>query len=236
MCVLLSHSGNDLMDEYTLERLADFICGDDKQFAPEYRSSWYLTRFFEGVGLSRFRHDGSTRKWWVLGCLKQCNDDELQRVILGLSSPKTYGRNSDKIKLALKSLNEILAPEGYLVKLDGVTPSLEKTEPYLVYAQSEMREDTKFQMNKPDFNSLVIDKVFALLLSNRWDEIGKCLESNAFLASTILMGSLLEGTLYGVLSQFPEKASRVSASPKYPKTDKPKPIYEWSLRNYLKTL
>jgi hypothetical protein len=65
------------LKEFTLERLAEFICGDDKEFAPIYRSSWYLTRFFESVGLPKFQHDGTTRKWWVFDCLKQCSDKEM---------------------------------------------------------------------------------------------------------------------------------------------------------------
>jgi hypothetical protein len=95
------------VEEFTLERLADFICGDDN-FAPVRRSSWYLTHFFESVGLSKFQHDGSTRKIWVLGCLKQCSNEELNQVILGLASPKSYKGNVEHLELALKSLNEVL--------------------------------------------------------------------------------------------------------------------------------
>ena len=45
--------------------LADFICGDDDQRFPTYRSSSNLTRFFQALGIDAV-HDGSTRKWWVL--------------------------------------------------------------------------------------------------------------------------------------------------------------------------
>ena len=41
------------------KQLAEFICGDDKETAPLYRSSSMLTRFFETAGLPRFIHDGS---------------------------------------------------------------------------------------------------------------------------------------------------------------------------------
>jgi hypothetical protein len=118
------------VEEFTLERLADFICGDDSSFAPIRRSSMYLTRFFEGVELPRFKHDGSTRKWWVLDCLKKCSDEELKQVILGLASPEIYG-NLDHLKLALKSLNEVLNPKGFMVEINGVKPVLNKIEPRL---------------------------------------------------------------------------------------------------------
>lgn len=211
------------MEEFTLERLADIICGDDKQFAPVYRSSWYLTRFFESIGFSGFKHDGTTRKWWVVECLKQCNNDDIQRVILGLASPKTYNGNIDKLRLAIKSLNEVIAIEGYLVEINGIKPLLIKIEPRLAYSDESL-ENKIFKFDKPDFNSLGINHPFSSLLTNRWEEIEKCIQSRAFLASTILMGSFLEGTLYWALSEFPEKSNRSSASPKDPKTSKPKPI------------
>ena len=42
------HLGSSL-DEATLDSLADFICGDDTQLFPVYRSTTYLTRFFSGL-------------------------------------------------------------------------------------------------------------------------------------------------------------------------------------------
>ena len=61
------------MDESTLDKIAEFICGNGEQY-PEYRSSSRLTAFFGRAGLPRFVHDGSTRQRWVLDCLKQCKD------------------------------------------------------------------------------------------------------------------------------------------------------------------
>jgi hypothetical protein len=82
---------------------------------------------------------------------------------------------------------------------------------------------------KPDFNLIGIEPEFGDLLVNRWEEVEKCLQGHAYLASIILMGSLLEGILYWTLTKFPEKAYRTSASPKDSKTGKPKPIHDWSL-------
>lgn len=215
------------MEEFTLERLADFICGDDP-FAPIRRSSWYLTRFFESVGLPRFQHDGSTRKWWVSSCLKKCSDEELKQVILGLASPKTYKGNVEHLELALKSLNEVLNPEGFSIKIDGVKPVLNKIEPRLSRPLNSSSDSDKFTLSKPDFKLLGIESEYSDLLNSRWEEVDKCLQSQAYLASIILMGSLLEGILNWALMKFPEKAFRASASPK-DGTGKPKPFRDWSL-------
>lgn len=53
----------------TFNELADMVCGnvdhpDDVSNFP-YRSSTYLTEFFEECDMEKFVHDGSTRKRWV---------------------------------------------------------------------------------------------------------------------------------------------------------------------------
>ncbi|WP_457573781.1 hypothetical protein [Desulfolithobacter sp.] len=56
----------------TLNEIADMICGNfdqDKSYFI-YRSSSYLTEFFEDCGFDCYIHDGSTRKWWVVGVLE----------------------------------------------------------------------------------------------------------------------------------------------------------------------
>lgn len=216
------------LEEFTLERLAELICGDDKGFAPIYRSSWYLTQFFQSVGLSRFKHDGTTRKIWVLDCLRQCSNDELNQVILGLASPKTYKGNVEHLELALKSLNQVLNPEGLSVEINGVKPVLKNIEPRLSRPLNPSSSNDTTILEKPDFKLLGIEPEYSKLLDGRWAEVEKCLQSRAYLASIILMGSLLEGILNWALMKFPEKACRALASPK-DSTGKPKPFRDWSL-------
>jgi hypothetical protein len=217
------------VEEFTLERLAELICGDDKSFAPVYRSSWYLTQFFTSVGLPKFQHDGSTRKIWVLGCLRQCSSEELKQVILGLASPKAYKGSVEQLELALRSLNEVLNPEGLSVEINGVKPILNTIEPRLSRPLNSPSTTDGILLEKPNFKSLGIEAEYSDLLDRRWLEVEKCLQSHAYLASIILMGSLLEGVLYWALAKFPEKAFRTSASPKDPKTGKPKSLHDWSL-------
>jgi hypothetical protein len=88
------------MDNHTKERLADFICGDGSGVYPIYRSSRYLTQFFQEIGINA-THNGSSRKWWVLEEIEKLNGIDLQKVILSLVSPKLYGGNRQQIKLAL---------------------------------------------------------------------------------------------------------------------------------------
>lgn len=62
------------LDQHTGEFIADLICGDDARsevdpadgLSPVCRSGGELTCFMVRAGLSRFQHDGTTRKWCVL--------------------------------------------------------------------------------------------------------------------------------------------------------------------------
>jgi|UPI000478DD7E hypothetical protein len=52
------------LSDFMLEELALMMVGDERHFP--YRSSYYITRFFESCGLP-FVHDSSTRKIWPKG-------------------------------------------------------------------------------------------------------------------------------------------------------------------------
>src|SRR5690242_11021246 len=56
----------------TLKEIADMICGNFKAEESffKYRSSSYLTEFFEDCGTDH-RHDGSTRNYWVAEVLEK---------------------------------------------------------------------------------------------------------------------------------------------------------------------
>lgn len=59
--------------------LAEMICGDGDNAFP-YRSSYYLTAFFERLNLP-FQHDGTTRRYWVEHVLKQLDIKQIGLVI-----------------------------------------------------------------------------------------------------------------------------------------------------------
>jgi hypothetical protein len=79
-----------------------------------------------------------------------------------------------------------------------------------------------------DFNVIVHDRALAALLNERWKEAGVCLEQHAYLAATILMGSLLEGLLLARVMADPKAANASPTAPKG-KDGKPRPFHEWTL-------
>jgi hypothetical protein len=82
-----------------VDGLALMICGDAPYTNFPRRSSSYLTAFFRGIDLD-YRHDGSTRKWWVTNVLEDLNEKpslesdfpspELKRVIEYLLDPSYF--------------------------------------------------------------------------------------------------------------------------------------------------
>lgn len=212
------------MDESTLDKIAEFICGNGEQY-PVYRSSSYLTAFFGRAGLPKFVHDGSTRQRWVLDCLKQCSREELASVLKRLASPREYGGNREQISEALKLLNEALYIEGFRVKLEGVEPKFEKI--HIDY--SEVSEEELKPLPPPDFLAIGLESSIGEILKHRWEEAQRCIDAKAFLSATIVMGSLLEGLLLAVCQKNPAQANRCNCAPKDKSSGKVKHFAEWKL-------
>lgn len=110
--------------EYILEQLAMMVVGDHNAFP--YRSSYYITRFFDRCGFSVV-HDGSTRKWWAMDRLKELNigqsqgpdlpSDDILRVIQELLDPDDFDRASLDRQAGLDALNSLLSKQslvGYI--------------------------------------------------------------------------------------------------------------------------
>jgi len=217
------------MDDQTLDSLAEMICGNGPDF-PEYRTGSDLTRFFQRVGFSNFTHDGSTRKWWTLDVLKQLSNNNLKAVILRLADPREYRGDQQKVSQALIKLNAILMIEGLKVEIDGVKPRLKEITPQFVERAEKL--DLK-PLPPPDFLNLKIEPGLGEILAERWDQAQKCLNAQAYLAATIIMGSMLEGMLLAVLQRFPKEANICTAAPHDLKTGKVKYFAEWSLSDMI---
>jgi hypothetical protein len=217
------------MDESTLNKIAEIICGNGENY-PTYRSSSQLTAFFARAGLPRFVHDGSTRQRWVLDCLKSCTRNELANVLKRLASPREYAGDKEKITQALKALNEASYVEGFCIKLNGSEPIFEKID--INFSEDAAIGELK-TLPPPDFLSLNLEPGIGEILRNRWVEAQKCVDSKAHLAAIIIMGSLLEGILLGICQRNPALANTCTCAPKDSQTGKVKKFHEWSLADMI---
>ncbi len=223
------------MDDDTLESLADLICGDDAgridsgpdRFSPVYRTGSQLTQFFERAGLPRFRHDGSTRKWWTLDALRQCSPPKIDEVICRLANPKEYSANAALTSKAHAALNHILRLEGRRVRLNGIVPVVEQAP--IEFSLDEAKGADLKPLPPPDFLALGLEPGIGDLLAQRWEEAQRCVECKTHLAAIVMMGSLLEGMLLAVMQRNPQPANRASSAPKDPHSGKSKHFADWTL-------
>lgn len=107
----------------TFEKIANLICGGTQDKTEEYfkyRSSSHLNQFFDDVGTDHI-HDGTTRKSWVAGVLKDIFitspsthlvPDQFCRVIQVLMDKADAKNESSERQNALEQLNAILARDG----------------------------------------------------------------------------------------------------------------------------
>ncbi|MGH7603997.1 MAG: hypothetical protein ACRENK_08360 [Gemmatimonadaceae bacterium] len=108
----------------TLMAIADMICGNFKMVESlfVYRSSSYLTRFFEDCETD-YAHDGSTRNYWVADILKtilsephqnaQTPPEAFARVIRTLMDQSDAHNEGSDRPGALALLNAALSREGF---------------------------------------------------------------------------------------------------------------------------
>lgn len=164
-----------------LGAIAKMICGD----APyngifPYRSSSYLTRFFEEIDLP-YAHDGSTRSWWVRSVLIELNSAANQdpnmpstgmiKVIEYLLHPDHYSgvANIDQQK-AVEAINELLRSYELEIITEQVTkiPSLRSKSDNFVSTAVERKKVQKIITFAPTVFSVpevdVQDKFVAVMM------------------------------------------------------------------------
>jgi hypothetical protein len=145
----------------TLGQIADMICGNFESGETffRYRSSSYLTEFFEDCNTG-YRHDGSTRKWWVVGTLREIltepqpypntPPDAFGRVIRTLMDQSDAVNEGPHRPGALEILNAALAREGleafyaddrqcYLRHIATNTVATPSPNPHRPFSASELK-------------------------------------------------------------------------------------------------
>jgi len=86
----------------------------------------------------------------------------------------------------------------------------------------------------PNFSNIVADVDMQGILASRWQECIKCVENDAPLAATVMMGGLLETLLLSKINKLTNPAPVYTAklAPKNP-SGQTLHLKEWGLRNYI---
>jgi len=224
------------VDPATLEALADFICGDTKDRYPVYRSSSNLNGFFQTLNIDAV-HDGSTRKDWVIGVLKQLPLPDIEKVILRLVDIREYRGVQKNLRLAVTSMNEILSMEHLVIELSGIRPLLKQVDPLALNGMEFLKPtptiDEEEFLNKP-FNDAIkiqelgLDAGITGYLQSRVNEAQACPRNKVSLGIIFLLGSTLEGMLLAFALKDQARYMRSATSPKE-RGGAVKPIRGWKL-------
>ncbi|WP_148205069.1 hypothetical protein [Candidatus Methylacidiphilum infernorum] len=179
------------------------------------------------------RHSNADRdalQEWICQTLLTASQfpGNIENTILSLADPRGYGGDPKKVEEVVTKLNKMLIVEGYEIKLDGIKPQLIDREPGLI----KDPENPLGFLDPPDFTPLTNDQLLRDILHERWIEVRKCVDSGAYVAALVMMGSLLEGVLLAVAEANPEEANRSSASPKDRK-GQPKDFCDWTLNDLI---
>lgn len=225
----------DTLDEAVLDVLADFICGDDTDHYPTYRSSSYLTRFFRGLQINA-THDGSTRKWWTLEVLKNLQPSDQEKVVLRLVDLREYKADRAALKLAVQSMNNLLAIDNFKIGFDNAKPILLRADPISFdedeFTRPASKDESEFLYKQFSddikITDLGLDTVITPYLQERIDEIQASPKHKTPLAAIFLLGSTLEGILLATAIKDPTKFMKAAAAPK-DKAGKVVKIYDWKL-------
>ena len=171
------------------EQLALMICGDppyDSNFP--YRSSSYLTTFFRGIDLE-YRHDGSTRRWWVSEVLEELNkkpdldeefpSTELIKVIESLLDPTNFISSDANHDLAINQVNQLLKSQSLTIEKDGKTGNVTlcKIVDGFISTSSDVKEVTRVITFSPSVFSVpykpTVDELASVMMpfSMEFDDV-----------------------------------------------------------------
>lgn len=195
------------LDGNVLEELAGLICGDDG--SAWYRRGFEIEKFFRAAGWDVDECEGGRRNWTFEQLQDRSGDpDALRAVLLRLADPREYLGDQDAGSEVVRSLNQLLALEGYQVIYEGGRPQVVEREPAL--QRPEAKAPVELTAN---LAGIVSDRAFGEQLRRRLDEAHTCWSAGASTAAIIMLGSLLEGVLLDVL------VARTGANNKEPKLE-----------------
>jgi hypothetical protein len=179
-------------DESTLDEIARLICGDD---GPLYRQGWELREFFRRARIRDVpEFDGASRRAWALEVLSGTDEEKsnAERAILRLADPREYPEEKAAFTQALERLNRILILDGFRVEHIRGRPQLIECDPEIPADPTVPQVQLKVTMAE-----VLTDPALAAVAQQRLDEARICHANRAYMATIIMLGSLLESILVG---------------------------------------
>ena len=154
--------------------------------------------------------------------LHEFSDDEIYSTINRLIESELVAKYDFHPREAV-----VITGMGYRFYLLEVRQRLGLSEGVAILSRIEpLKKDDRFYL-------LGFDPQFCQNLESRWQEMQKCYDSGAYLATVVLLGSILEGMLLAKLQSNIKSAMTAHKAPKDGKSGSTKALNEWSLHDYV---
>ena len=228
-----------ILSENTLKKLRDMI--NEKT---TYRSGSALVRLFNKYGFQDIYGEGFPSRWMYTDeKLSLINGaPELDQIIKDVFSPSNFIGEYDKLGKLLEEFNQYLAYDGWKISVVGKNIEIHHVDGKIIEEEIEKHcSKNSSSTTEADFLSieysnvstdeLPITEQVKPILSVRLAEMKLCFESEAYLSTVIICGSLLEGILLGIASSFPKEFNQSKSAPK--RDGKVLPFPNWTLSQFI---
>lgn len=182
-------------DESTLDEVARLVCGDD---GPLYRKGWEIRDFFSRAKIKEIpEFDGPSRRAWTRNVLDGADEEKTnaERVITRLADRREYPEEQAAFTETCERLNRILMLDGLKVEQDRGRPRLVEHDPEMTDSSAMSRVELAVAMT-----DVLSDPAVAAVAQRRLDEARICHSNRAYTATIIMLGSLLESILVGIVA------------------------------------
>lgn len=225
-----------ILQQKTLEKLRELINEET-----QYRKGYEIVNFFNQLGFNDTYGQGFPSRWvFTDEKLKQINGSpEIDKCIKILFAPVNYISRFKELDAFIADFNQYLAFDGWKVVRDKTEIKFKKASDIDFEDSESITELKEDEFLNREFQNVKIEPIgldgtITEILNLRFEEIKKCLGSDAPLSVIFMCGSTLEGILLGIALKKPKEFNSASSSPK-DKERKVKPLHEWTLNNLINT-
>ncbi len=157
------------------------------------------------------------------------NFADIEKAILQIVSWRYFLDKPELFEPTLNRLQLILAPAGWTVEMDGISPYLRQLPPSF-----QLQKATVLPMQPtPEFGKICGDETWIKVLRARWDEAERCIAADAPVMAIVALGSILEGALKATADRFPSAANQANKAPKDAASGKAKPFRDWTFFDFI---
>ncbi|OQB96327.1 MAG: hypothetical protein BWX81_01467 [Spirochaetes bacterium ADurb.Bin110] len=224
----------------TLEKLREIINGDESSNRMDYRSGPKLVAFFNNLGFKDVYTQGFPSRWMYTDeKLQKINGTpELDKCIRNTFAVVNYIERITELDALIADFNQYLAFDKWAIVRDNNTITFKRLNKVVVDSgkskTSDLKEDEFLKMTfNVDVDSLGLDSSVSKIIKLRLKEVETCINSEAPLASILLIGSIMEGILLGMATTYPRQFNQALSAPKDKDTGKVRVFPSWTLNNYI---